>query len=207
MEVSFIPYVAPEIDPYLNDPKIVFIYNVTSTEEDTLILGNEYRDTIESMEIDGVELNEIVNTYRFNTIGEHVIKYAYSGYSGNNTNLKCLTSVFVYENGLSIDEAYIPITSAYIPNTIESIDVAAFKNCTQLTSIILGNSVNFLSTNAFKGCSNLSSIRCATIIAPQIVDDSFQNIAANGILYVPTGATGYDTWLTALGNGWTKVEF
>lgn len=46
--------------------------------------------------------------------------------------------------------------------------------------------------------------------APTLYTDgstnSIGNIAATGTLYVPTGSTGYDAWMTVLGNGWTKVE-
>ena len=61
-------------------------------------------------------------------------------------------------------------------------------------------------------CSSLTSIRCAANVAPSLDTNDqevtcFSGISQTGTLYVPTGATGYNTWLTALGSGWTKVEY
>jgi hypothetical protein len=50
------------------------------------------------------------------------------------------------------------ITSITLPNSVTSIDIAAFNNCTSLTSVSLGNSITSIGYNAFQYCSALTSI-------------------------------------------------
>ena len=45
-----------------------------------------------------------------------------------------------------------------IPNSVTSIGVCAFKNCTGLTSITIPNSVIFINKYAFNNCISLTSI-------------------------------------------------
>jgi hypothetical protein len=191
MEVSFMPYVAPEIDPYLDDPKLVVIYNVSSTEEDTPLFSVDYISYFSSMEIDGLEFNELVATYRFNTTGEHVIKYVY-----DDTKL----------NGLFYDNAFIK--KMYIPNTITNIysTMGSALSLPNLEFISIPNSINNIYIDQIGYCPNLNKIRCTAISAPSLDANTFTGVSQTGTLYVPTGATGYDDWLTALGNGWTLVE-
>ena len=64
---------------------------------------------------------------------------------------------------------------------------------------------------AFQNCKSLTSIRSLAMTAPTIKSYTFQNVKTNGTLTVPSGSTGYDTWM-ATGNyylgkyTWTKVE-
>ena len=209
--VNYLPYNPFTNDPYIDDPKLVVIYNVTSTEEDTFLFNNNYDMYIISMEIDGVELNEVVNTYRFNTIGEHVIKYEYLiDTFGEDQNP--LGSLFSGSEQNDNNEIFAPqITKIYIPSSITGLGYGGgytFIYDIYLEFISLPNTISAISCRTFYNCSNLSTIRCNNMIAPQIEDnDIFENISQTGTLYVPTGATGYDTWLTELGAGWTKVEF
>ena len=58
----------------------------------------------------------------------------------------------------------------------------------------------------------LQSISCYATTAPTIENSdqapkTFAGIASNGVLYVPYGSTGYDTWMSQLeNNGWSISE-
>jgi hypothetical protein len=94
---------------------------------------------------------------------------------------------------------------------VTTIGSDAFRSCNGLTSVIIPNSVTSIGNYAFRDCNNLNSIVCNATTAPTIRTTTFQTIKTNGILYVPTGSTGYDTWM-GTGNyylgkyNWTKVE-
>jgi len=62
-----------------------------------------------------------------------------------------------------------------IPNSVTSIGISAFYNCSGLTSVTIGNSVTSIGNSAFSNCSGLISI---------IVDESNPSFSSiEGILY------------------------
>ena len=103
------------------------------------------------------------------------------------------------------------LTSVMIGSSVTSIGASAFQNCSSLTSINIPNSVTTIGNGAFSGCANLVSITSNATAAPSIKSLTFQYVKTGGTLYVPTGATGYDTWM-GTGNyylgkyNWTKIE-
>lgn len=52
-----------------------------------------------------------------------------------------------------------PLTQVDLPNTLTTIQDAAFYNCTKLKEITLPNSVTQLGEGVFQGCSSLSQVR------------------------------------------------
>lgn len=98
------------------------------------------------------------------------------------------------------------LTSVTIPNTVTTIDEAAFRFCSSLTSITIPDSVATIYQLVFNGCSKLTSITSLALTAPTIHYKTFQNLPTGGTLYVPSGATGYDVWLTKLSN-WTLSSY
>ena len=112
--------------------KLLFVYNVTTTSEATNLFG-EYSDqlsTIETVEIDGVELPEIVNSYVFDTTGAHVVKFGLKNASA------------IYRNAFFNNGADVPLVAVTIPNSVTSIGNAAFSGCTEVTML------NFIGTKA-----------------------------------------------------------
>ena len=79
------------------------------------------------------------------------------------------------------------LVSVYIPTTIRSIGVAAFKFCSRLTNINLPSSIRTIDNGAFYGCSNLSIIVIPTSLV-SISDGLFFDTAITSII-IPTSIT------------------
>ena len=131
---------------------------------------------------------------------------------GNMAFTECsgLTSVTIPNSVTSIGSSAFggcsSLTGVTIPNSVTSIGDGAFSRCSGLTSITIPNSVTSIGDTAFYGCSSLTSITSLAMTAQTITSDTFYLVNQNGKLYVLVGSSGYDTWLTILGSGWTKVE-
>ena len=132
------------------------------------------------------------------SIGEN----AFNGCS-DITSVTIPNSVTTIGNSAFID--CTGLTSITIPNSVTTIEGNAFNNCSGLTSITIGSGVISIDTYVFRNCNSLETITCFRSTAPTITYNTFDRIKANGILYVPTGSTGYNNWMTYL-RSWTKVE-
>ena len=137
-----------------------------------------------------------------------IIKNAFSGCSN-------LTSITIPSSVTSIG-AYAffvcsSLTSITIPEGVTSIGFYAFDTCTGLTSITIPSSVTSIASGAFSSCSNVETINCLRSSAPTVTSATFgnsnssytgKNVTGTKTLYVPAGATGYDTeyWLDPLQN-------
>lgn len=144
-------------------------------------------DAVLKMEIDGVEQEELVTDYVFET-GEHIVKYW----------LKDPTKIRQYFCNLG------GLKNVVIPDSVTEITEDAFKG-SGLTSVIIPANVTSLGQEAFFECSYLTNITSLATTAPTIDSDSLSS-NTNGTLTVPAGSTGYDTWMEQLGEGWTLVE-
>ena len=107
-----------------------------------------------------------------------------------------------FKNGVGIIE---------FDGKVTSIGSSAFRNCSALTSVTIPNSVTSIGSGAFRDCTDLTSIISLATTAPGISSSTFQDVKTGGTLYVPTGSSGYNTWMRNfnyyLGKyGWTKVE-
>ena len=87
------------------------------------------------------------------------------------------------------------LTSITIPDSVTSIGNGAFDYCSSLTSVTIGSNVISIGEWAFGNCSSLTSITSLATTAPTIDSYTFQNIKTGGTLTVPSGSTGYDTWM------------
>ena len=105
------------------------------------------------------------------------------------------------------------LTSIVIPEGVTRLGDSCFFSCSDLTSIVIPEGVTSLGNYCFQSCSNLTSITINRNIAPTAYTIVFGGSSSNytgrttydqgtNILYVPVGATGYDTgvWLDPLCN-------
>ncbi|MBQ2906748.1 MAG: leucine-rich repeat domain-containing protein [Bacteroidales bacterium] len=105
--------------------------------------------------------------------------------------------------------------SSIIPNSVTSIGISAFSNCSMLTSIEIPNSVTSIGNNAFDGCSELTSIeipnsvssignyafsRCTNLTSIEIPNSvtsigygAFSNCSALETMSVEEGNSVYDS--------------
>ena len=98
-----------------------------------------------------------------------------------------------------------------IPDGVRSIGEGAFQYYASLTSVTIPDSVTSIGGSAFCRCSGLESITSLAETAPTIRDFTFEGVKSNGTLYVPSGSSGYNIWMSTgywyLGwYNWTKVE-
>ena len=92
-----------------------------------------------------------------------------------------------------------------LPSGITSISYGIFESCSSLTGINIPSGVTNIIDGAFYNCTSLSEITSNAMTAPTLPTSGQPvfSVASNGTLKVPTGSTGYDTWLTKLGSGWS----
>lgn len=133
--------------------------------------------------------------------------YSVSVFLGDYSGAYVIPST-VTDNGItytvtSIDDtAFIMgnLTSIILPNTIDSIGLAAFIYCTNLTSITIPSSVTKIEDWAFEGCSNLASIVSEANTPPALGTNVFYNVPTSIPVYVPCGTiTNYQS-----ATGWSN---
>ena len=77
------------------------------------------------------------------------------------------------------------LTSVTLPSSITHIGNSAFTNCTSLSSITLPSSITGIGTYAFYNCTGLTSIVSENITPPAINSNTFTNVPATCMIYVP----------------------
>lgn len=134
------------------------------------------------MIVDGVEETPI-NTWRFETAGEHIVQYAFeynaipSMFLNNEDGVFgdfAVTQIIIGNDITGISDDYADngkgvfanngeLTSVTISDSVTSIGKYAFDRCGSLTSVTIGNSVTSIGESAFSECGGLQSV---TILAP-----------------------------------------
>ena len=77
--------------------------------------------------------------------------------------------------------------TSVIPNTVTSIGINAFQNCSALSSITIPNSVTSIGGSAFSGCTSLNQLYCYATTPPTCGSKVFYNSNNNATLFVPKG--------------------
>ena len=149
---------------------IVCVYNVTSTSETTKLLDVDNFITYQI--IDGVQQQSVKRTYKFNTLGEHTVKYK--------LNVRSIANYFYNCQNL---------ISATIPNSITSVDTNAFRNCTRLTSITIPSSVTSLGQSSFYNCVRLTSVTIPSSVT-YIGNNTFYGSGLTSIT-IPSSVTSF----------------
>ena len=87
------------------------------------------------------------------------------------------------------------VTHLEIPDGVTSIGNYAFNYCSGLHTVQIPSSVTSIGTSAFNGCSGLANIISLATTAPTITNTTFQDVDGSGDLTIPSGSSGYDTWM------------
>ena len=179
--------------PVIVEGIVVCKYNVTSTSEETFILGTT--TGIKYQIIDDVKQDTVKDAYTFDTLGEHTAKYQFDGTSISDRAFEgCtdLTSVSIDNSVTSIGgfafSSCEGLTSVTIPNSVTEIGEDAFVSCSGLTSIIIPDSVNSIGGGAFQECSGLTSIIIPDSVN-SIGDGSFSNCSGLTSITIGNGVT------------------
>lgn len=128
-----------------DDPTLIIAtYRILNTNNQITLFDSRKNAQFSKMWIDGIEQPEVVYQYKFNTIGEHTIKYKLS----DSTKIEEVT----FSNLSS--SAGFPITFV-LPVTLTSIGDDCFNYSSNLTSIIcMATTPPTLGDSAFKNTNN-----------------------------------------------------
>ena len=118
---------------YVND-KLTVTYDVKSTTEDTALFDSSYGRSIASVEIDGVELQTVQNTYRFSTTGEHVVKYTFNNPAEIDANCFKPDSVHLYITKFEVPETITYIGYDSFNSSEDKYDVVVYSTTPPSTS-------------------------------------------------------------------------
>ena len=80
------------------------------------------------------------------------------------------------------------LTSITIPNSVTSIGNFAFSSCSRLTSVTIGNSVTSIGSSAFSDCSSLTSITIPNSVT-SIGDLAFSGCSSLASITIPNSVT------------------
>ncbi|SEQ42477.1 Putative cell wall binding repeat-containing protein [Lachnospiraceae bacterium NE2001] len=109
-------------------------------------------------------------------------------YGGKEYTVTGIGHMAFSEQAWDDDEIVMPIESVVIPDSITSIEGAAFECCKNLTSISIPDSVTTLKNDAFYFCINLSSVKLSKNLT-SLEDRTFCGCCSLGSITIPNGVT------------------
>ena len=139
-----------------------------------------------TMIVDGVEETPI-NTWRFETSGEHIVQYAFE----NN-----IINVSFY----GINEITEVVVGDDITEIATLTNNGVFYQCTGLTSATIGSGITKIGASAFAMCGSLTSVTSLATTPPYLDSGNAFTINANYPIYVPSGSV--DEYKFSTTTGW-----
>ena len=157
------------------------------------------------MIVDGVEETPI-NTWRFETAGEHIVQYKFeynaipSMFLNNEDDVFgdfAVTKIIIGDEITGISDDYAgngkgvfasnhELTSVTISDSVTSIGEYAFNNCGGLESVTIPSGITNIGDNAFDNCGGLQSVTILATTPPSFGMEPFGNpLAQFPIIYVP----------------------
>ena len=167
---------------------IVAVYNVTSTSEATKLLSNTIN--ISKMWIDGVEQPSVVDSYTFDTLGEHIVKIGLS----NKTTSRGFSFRFCNN-----------IISAIIPSNVSWVYSFCFADCKNFTSIIIQNGVTYIDNNAFYFDTKLKNVTIPKSVT-RIGNEAFSYCSGLTNIEIPSSLTSIGSGAFSDCSGLTNIE-
>ena len=185
-------------------------YTISDISSATELLYNDQytENNFTEMEVDGVKLNAITNTYQFNTTGTHVVKYKLTnptelniqGFSGYTE----ITAVKIPDTVITMTTGFpsTSITTLVIPDSVVFVGQYVAAYC-PLTSVVFGSSVESAESAAVESTEQAYTI---TMKNPEPItlgsDPFFVNYDNLTHIYVPAEAV--DTYKAA--SGWSAYS-
>ena len=99
--------------------------------------------------------------------------------------------------------SYTSLASVTIPNSVTSIERAAFTLC-PLASVTIPNSVTSIGNYVFYFCTSLTSVTVLNPTPPTLGVGVFNNTASNLVIYVP--ASSVSAYQTAWSDYSSKIQ-
>ena len=184
-----VSYCEDQKEVYYNPyPKVIAKFNITNISSPTYILYNystgisSILSNISQIEIDGIVQESVSNTYQFDTIGEHVVKYTL-------TDPTTMPSYSKYQYGVTTYYGMFNdcgrLTSVTIPPTVTTFN-GAFRSCWSLTSVTIPSSVTTIGSGAFSSCRGLTSVIIPSGVT-RIEDYTFSDCSGLTSVTIPSG--------------------
>ena len=209
-----------EIDRVMNIRRIAWFFPFTR-HKFHIILKKEYTDgenPFDGLASSGTrdynsysQTRKDVEAEKSTTYASLEIKRDYNSYSqtGKDIPTEKSTTYDSYEIENDIQGSIIPanayryredITKLAIPESVKSIGMAAFYECSNLKVVIIPENVSKIGQYAFRACKSLELIFCQSATPPDIKLNTFQELPKSAVIYVPEKAV--DEYKQA--PGWQK---
>lgn len=131
-----------------------------------------------------------INTWRFETAGEHVVQYTFE----NNEIPQRFLNAMGYATKIEIGTDITSISEDYAGDGV-------FASMSDLTSVTISNSITSIGGYAFNLCTSLVNITVKATTPPQLSSYPFQN-TNNCPIYVPASAV--DEYKNSTSTGWSE---
>ena len=151
------------------ETRVVATYYVEDTEEPTRMRILYNTSNINSIEIDGTVISQVVSEYTFDTPGEHTVKYT-------------LTDPTTIGNNFSVDEGLVSID---IPDSVTTIGPSPFSD-SPLRTCIIGSGVTAINSYLFYNNAYMRSLTIKATTPPTIGDYLLGGESSIEYIYVPS---------------------